>query len=125
MRYDGVVTYELIDTGGCEKLERFGDYVLRRPDPQALWERRQSSILWDTADARYERKGESGHWHYNKKLPKEWEIEFGGLNFLIRPTSFKHVGLFPEQLPNWEWVEQKEAGRLVQVEAVQGKSDRI
>lgn len=93
-----------MDSGEGEKLERFGEYVLRRPDPQALWERGQSSVLWDTCDARFERKGEKGTWYFNKELPKEWEIEFGGFTFLIKPTSFKHVGIFPEQLENWQWV---------------------
>lgn len=103
--------YQLLDTGEGEKLERFGDYVLRRPDPQALWERRLSSVMWDTCDAWFERKADlpagrqgKGLWHFNKTLPDEWEISYGGLKFLIRPTSFKHVGLFPEQLENWEWV---------------------
>lgn len=103
--------YQLLDSGEGEKLERFGAYVLRRPDPQALWERGQSSVLWDTCDAWFERKGgeglpagRQGEWHFNTALPKEWEMSYGGLQFLIKPTSFKHVGLFPEQLENWEWV---------------------
>lgn len=95
--------YELLDSGGEEKLERFGPHVLRRPDPQALWERRQSDIIWGTCDAWFERKGEKGVWHFNRPMPKEWQIEYGGLTFLLRLTSFKHVGLFPEQLENWEW----------------------
>lgn len=110
--------YELLDSGEGEKLERFGAYVLRRPDPQALWERGQSSIVWETADAWYERKkgdlpaqAGKGTWHFNKELPKEWEMSYGGLTFVIRPTSFKHVGLFPEQLPNWEWVAKTVASR--------------
>lgn len=107
--------YELLDSGEGEKLERFGQYVLCRPDPQALWERAQSDILWGTADAYFERKGEKGEWHFNKELPKEWPIQFGGLTFLIRPTSFKHVGLFPEQLPNWEWVANQVTGARGQV----------
>ena len=99
--------YELLDSGGEEKLERFGPYVVARPDPQALWEKGQSSILWDTADAYFVRKGEKGEWHFNKALPNEWPIQYGGLTFLIRLTSFKHVGLFPEQITNWEWVANK------------------
>ena len=96
--------YALLDSGEGEKLERFGTHVLRRPDPQALWERRQSDILWGTADAWFERKGEKGAWHFNTSLPKEWPIQYGGMHFLIRLTSFKHVGIFPEQVENWEWV---------------------
>ncbi|MBI2005024.1 class I SAM-dependent methyltransferase [Patescibacteria group bacterium] len=106
--------YALLDSGGEEKLERYGNMVLARPDPQALWpknlpewnhrQERDPTLGggWDTADAQYVREGNSGHWVGN--IPKEWPIEFGGLRFLIRPTSFKHTGLFPEQLPNWEWL---------------------
>ncbi len=100
----GAMEYELLDSGEGEKLERFGPHVLRRPDPQALWERGQSSVLWDTCDAWFKRKGEKGEWHFHKALPKEWEMSYGGLQFLIKPTSFKHVGLFPEQAPNWAWM---------------------
>lgn len=95
--------YALLDSGEGEKLERFGTYIIRRPDPQALWERVNPS-MWDTCDAWFERKGEKGEWHFNKTLPKEWDIEYGGLTFGIRLTSFKHVGIFPEQLENWNWV---------------------
>lgn len=100
----GLMEYALIDSGDEEKLERFGPYVLRRPDPQALWDKQLSDIEWNTADGTFVRKGEKGEWTFNKELPKEWPIQFGGLTFLIRPTSFKHTGLFPEQLSNWEWV---------------------
>jgi hypothetical protein len=85
--------YALLDSGEGEKLERFGDYVIRRPDPQALWERVQPSAVWDACDAWFERKGEKGEWHFNKTLPKEWELQYGGLIFGIRLTSFKHVGI--------------------------------
>lgn len=112
--------YELVDTGEGEKLERFGPYVLRRPDPQALWERGQSIVVWDTCDAWYERKGEKGEWHFNKELPKEWEIAYGGFAFLIRPTSFKHVGLFPEQAENWEWIARQQAKSVLNLFAYTG-----
>jgi 23S rRNA (cytosine1962-C5)-methyltransferase len=95
--------YELLDCGGEEKLERFGDIVLARPDPQALWEKSLSHETWVKADGIYERKGENGVWE--GKLPPDWLIEFGGLKFHVKPTSFKHVGLFPEQLSNWEWMQ--------------------
>lgn len=117
--------YQLLDSGEGEKLERFGAYVLRRPDPQALWERRLSSVVWDTCDAWFERRkakptkggspdasqGEAfrGAWHFNKELPKEWEIQYGEFQIIIKPTSFKHVGLFPEQIENWEWVAKRGA----------------
>lgn len=112
--------YELLDSGNLEKLERFGPYVLRRPDPQALWEQRQSSVLWGTCDAWFERRGEKGVWHFNKELPKEWEIRYGGYTVLIRPTSFKHVGLFPEQVDNWEWVAKQKAKNVLNLFAYTG-----
>lgn len=105
--------YELIDSGNAEKLERFGDVVLARPDPQALWDKSFGDDVWGKAQGRYERTkgqgglpaGRQGKW-IEHDLPKEWEIRLGGLTFLIKPTSFKHTGLFPEQLSNWEWVSQ-------------------
>jgi len=95
--------YELLDSGGEEKLERFGDIVLARPDPQALWEKKLGEGEWAKAAGRYEREGREGKW-IEKDLPKSWQIEFGGLQFLIKPTSFKHTGLFPEQESNWQWI---------------------
>lgn len=97
--------YALLDSGSEEKLERFGKVILARPDPQALWEKQLPETEWKKADAWYERKDKGGKWHTKETLPKEWPIEYGGLTFLIRPTSFKHVGLFPEQSPNWEWMD--------------------
>lgn len=99
--------YELIDSGGEEKLERFGGYVLARPDPQALWEKGLPESQWKEAHAWYERKGKNGEWHVTADLPQEWQIEYANLTFLIRPTSFKHVGLFPEQRVNWDWMSRK------------------
>lgn len=95
--------YELLDSGGEEKLERFGSVLLARPDPQALWDKTLLPEEWSKAQGRFERAGREGKWHA-KDLPKEWQIEFGGLTFLIKPTTFKHTGLFPEQLSNWEWL---------------------
>lgn len=99
--------YALLDSGEEEKLERWGTYTLARPDPSALWKKRLPLSSWQKADARYERSGKEGRWHAGKQVPNEWPITFGGFTFLIRPTSFKHVGLFPEQLANWQWVEKK------------------
>ena len=97
--------YELLDSGQEEKLERFGEVVLARPDPQALWEKHLPEEAWQKAQGRYVRGGREGEWLTDgTTLPKEWGIELGGFNFVIRPTSFKHTGLFPEQLANWEWV---------------------
>jgi len=95
--------YELLDSGKEEKLERFGELVLRRPDPQALWEAKLSQVKWAEANGSYLREGaEKGKWV--GKLPESWEVEFGGLKMLIKPSSFKHTGLFPEQLSNWSWM---------------------
>jgi 23S rRNA (cytosine1962-C5)-methyltransferase len=107
--------YELLDSGLEEKLERFGDVVLRRPDPQALWPMGRGEE-WQKAVGAFERDGKEGKWN-GKELPKEWQVSFGGMQFLIKPTSFKHTGLFPEQLSNWEWSQQliKNAGREVNV----------
>ncbi len=109
--------YQLLDSGREEKLERFGDVVLVRPDPQALWEKRLSPAQWASADAVYVREGREGEWHVKRPLPAQWPVRFGGLDFYIKPTSFKHTGLFPEQLPNWDWSREviKGAGRPVTV----------
>jgi 23S rRNA (cytosine1962-C5)-methyltransferase len=98
--------YELLDSGMEEKLERFGEFVLSRPDPQALWAKQLSEAAWQGADALYSREGKDGQWKLKKELPKEWAIEIGGQTMLVRPTSFKHTGIFPEQISNWEWIRQ-------------------
>ncbi len=113
--------YELLDSGEGEKLERFGAYVLRRPDPQALWPKRLAPKDWADAHASFVRQGNAGKWRINNTakgdVPKDWQIELSGMRFKISPTPFKHTGLFPEQLPNWQWTEKiiKEAGREVTV----------
>lgn len=100
--------YELLDSGHGEKLERFGAYVLRRPDPQALWERNLSESEWEKrADAFFERTSKNAKWQYKNDIPKSWDIEFGSLRLKISPTAFKHTGLFPEQFSNWEWMKEK------------------
>nr|WP_206659750.1 class I SAM-dependent methyltransferase [Acetivibrio mesophilus] len=100
--------YELIDTGNGEKLERWGKYVLRRPDPQIIWPIRDEKGLWKKADAHYHRsQSGGGNWEFKKKLPERWEISYQGLSFYIEPTGFKHTGLFPEQAVNWKWMIDK------------------
>jgi len=104
--------YELLDCGGEEKLEKYSNVVLSRPDPQALWQKSLGEAEWAKADGRYERQkgegslpaGRQGKWITSPSLPKEWPIKFGGFTFVIRPTSFKHTGLFPEQQQNWKWI---------------------
>jgi 23S rRNA (cytosine1962-C5)-methyltransferase len=98
--------YELIDSGDGEKLERFGQYILRRPDPQALWHKNLTEKEWKGASAYFERVGESGKWKKKEGVPSEWFVAMGGLKFLIKPTAFKHTGLFPEQEPNWSWIRE-------------------
>lgn len=97
--------YEVLDSGGGEKLERWGDFVLRRPDPQTVWELNENSA-WKNVDGHYHRSNRGGgNWEFKKKLPESWKISFSPLDikFIIRPTGFKHTGLFPEQATNWVW----------------------
>lgn len=99
--------YALLDSGDQEKLERYGTVVLVRPDPQALWAKTLGAGEWAKAQGRFERQGKEGVWEFRgvaNPPTTGWQIGFGGLKFLIRPTSFKHTGLFPEQLSNWEWI---------------------
>jgi 23S rRNA (cytosine1962-C5)-methyltransferase len=98
--------YELIDSGEGEKLERYGEIVLARPDPQALWKKSLTKKEWNNAHATFKKiegKNESG-WNEKKHIPEKWNINFGDLTFSIKLASFKHTGIFPEQKANWEWV---------------------
>jgi len=100
--------YELIDTGGEEKLERWGKYILRRPDPQAIWPINENVKQWEKPDAHYHRsESGGGSWKYHRKLPEKWVIRYGELSFYVEPTGFKHTGLFPEQAVNWKWFMNK------------------
>jgi len=100
--------YELIDTGNGEKLERWGNYILRRPDPQAIWPIREEKGQWVNPDAWYHRsQSGGGKWEFKKKLPERWQISYNELSFYIEPTGFKHTGLFPEQAVNWKWLINK------------------
>lgn len=95
--------YELIDSAGGEKLERWGKYILRRPDPQAVWTEK-SSPLWNKADAVYHRSNTGGgKWQFFSDIEESWKIRFENLTFSIKPMGFKHTGLFPEQQTNWTW----------------------
>ncbi len=96
--------YELKDAGDGMKLERFGDYTLARPDPEAVFPKTLSEKEWAKADARFLRKGTHTEWIVSKKMPASWNVEIGTLRMQVKPTSFKHVGLFPEQASNWEWL---------------------
>lgn len=97
--------YACIDAGDGEKLERWGDVVLRRPDPQAIWPQDTRFALWNKADAVYHRsKSGGGSWEYRKKVPEFWTVSYRDLTFKVSPTGFKHTGLFPEQAANWDWM---------------------
>lgn len=109
--------YELLDSGDGKKLERYGDVVLSRPDPQALWSPLKEHNLWGKADATFVREGKNAKWNVQKTLPNAWNITFSGLVFEIRATSFKHTGLFPEHRENWLWMQSlvKKAKRPIKV----------
>jgi 23S rRNA (cytosine1962-C5)-methyltransferase len=98
--------YELIDSGDGEKLERYGSVILSRPDPQALWKKMLPESEWKNARARFSRdtKKDKSGWIIDEQVPKRWEITLNNLNFYIKPSSFKHTGLFPEQASNWSWI---------------------
>jgi 23S rRNA (cytosine1962-C5)-methyltransferase len=110
----GIAGYALLDSGGGEKLERFGDVVLRRPDPQALWGRRQGPERWKGADLTFVRESDrGGRWEARPGAPAiavgkapRWPFDLGRARLWIRPTPFKHVGLFPEQASTWELLEK-------------------
>lgn len=102
MRTANLTEYELLDASGGEKLERWGDHLLIRPDPQIIWETPRENPLWQKAAGRYLRSAKGGgEWEFYQKLPESWQIGAGDLRFCIRPTGFKHTGLFPEQAVNW------------------------
>jgi 23S rRNA (cytosine1962-C5)-methyltransferase len=98
--------YELLDSGSGSKLERYGSFVLERPDPEALWKKNLSEETWNEAQLKFVRTGTRTKWITNGSVPGSWNISFGHFTFAIKPTSFKHTGLFPEQLSNWEWTEK-------------------
>jgi 23S rRNA (cytosine1962-C5)-methyltransferase len=95
--------YELLDSGDNEKLERFGTVIIRRPETQALWAKRQNG-LWADAHATFMFKDKRGSWHIQKTVPDSWVVVRTGLPLIARLTGFKHTGIFPEQSPNWEWL---------------------
>ncbi len=96
--------YELIDASSGERLERWGNILLIRPDPQAIWNTPKNDPRWKNAHARYYRSHTGGgKWEYYKKIPDVWSIKYRNLNFNLKPMGFKHTGLFPEQAVNWDF----------------------
>ena len=100
--------YEILDMANGEKLERWGNVILIRPDPQIIWKNKSFPKKWEMANARYNRSSSGGGgWKYNKKMPESWKIKYKDLTFNIKPMGFKHTGLFPEQAVNWDWMISK------------------
>ncbi len=109
--------YEILDCSQGEKLERWGDFFLVRPDPQVIWDTPKEDPRWDTPDARYHRSRKGGgEWEFFDLLD-QWQIQYKDLTFNLKPFNFKHTGLFPEQAVNWDWLSEKirGAGRSVKV----------
>lgn len=115
---DNWIDYELLDCSDGERLERWGNVTLIRPDPQIIWNDSKNAPEWNNAHARYIRSSSGGGaWDYKRKLPEEWEISYGKLCFKVKPTGFKHTGLFPEQAVNWDYCSEliKSANRPINV----------
>ena len=116
--------YALIDMARGEKLEDWGGIYVIRPDPQIVWDKpgfKPAEKRWEEAHMRYIRsKSGGGGWEFFKRVPDKWEIGYGNLRFVIRPTDFKHMGLFPEQAVNWDWIAPLIANRVSE-----GKPARI
>lgn len=100
--------YEVLDTDCGEKLERFKDYILIRPDPIVAWSGKEHPTLWKKADAKYKRSSSGGgSWQLFSRLPEKWEISYKNLKFNLKPMGFKHTGIFPEQAVNWDFIINK------------------
>jgi 23S rRNA (cytosine1962-C5)-methyltransferase len=115
--------YELIDSGLGRKLERFGPYTFDRPEPQALWRQSLAPETWLRADAAFksergDEESDGGRWHFDRELPQSWPVEIMGVTALCRLMSFRHLGLFPEQIPHWQWM-------LERIAAVKGERPRV
>ncbi len=108
--------YEVIETGGGDKLERWSDYILLRPDPQVIW--KTDITKKRLAHGVYKRSSSGGgHWDFKKALPEQWNVSYRNLKFIVRPTGFKHTGLFPEQAANWDFIDEiiSSSGREIKV----------
>jgi 23S rRNA (cytosine1962-C5)-methyltransferase len=100
--------YKILDMANGQKLERWGNVILSRPDPQIIWRDKSFPDKWKLVNATYNRsKSGGGSWEYNKQIPKNWQIKYKNLTFNIKPMGFKHTGIFPEQAVNWDWMMEK------------------
>ena len=107
--------YVLIDTAHGEKLEKWGDITLIRPDPQAIWTSESNPSKWHFADALYHRsKSGGGNWEFKKSIPEAWQIHYRDLTFNVKPMGFKHTGIFPEQAVNWDFIDTAVKSRIAQ-----------
>jgi len=115
------MTYQLLDSGDGQKLERFGDYTLVRPCPQAVW-RPTLKEEWSKASASFSRDKEKNNWTFRQKLPASWTVSLGGVQFKISPTDFGHLGVFPEHADLWEWMrpQLKKPARVLNLFAYSG-----
>ena len=110
--------FEVLATGGGEKLERWGNVKLLRPDPQVIWHAKRNLAKENNLNARYVRESTGGgYWNNLKPMPNEWQVSYKNLKFLIKPMGFKHTGLFPEQAVNWDYMIDliKNANRPIKV----------
>ena len=114
---DGWKDYELLDTSDGERLERWGDKILIRPDPQIIWKNAADHPAWKRADGIYRRSASGGGAWVKNRLPTSWNISYRDLRFVLRPMGFKHTGLFPEQAVNWDWFSEliRNANRPIKV----------
>ena len=120
---DGWISYELLDTAHGEKLERWGEVILRRPDPQVIWPHPEFPELWKKADAVYHRSEKGGgKWEFKRRLSDQWSVDYRGLRFGLKAMGFKHTGLFPEQSVNWDWMIEKIKNEKLKIRNVEESS---
>lgn len=108
----------MLDSGEGEKLERYGRFVFSRPDPQALWLKHLPEKVWKEVDGEFRRGAESAEWKIKREVPSRWQINLAGLDFWIKPTTFKHLGIFPEQTGNWGWIKNLVGGTKRKVSVI-------
>ncbi len=111
--------YKILDMADGQKLEKWGNVILSRPDPQIIWKNKSFPNKWKEMNAVYNRsKTGGGLWEFKKKVPSQWQIKYKNLTFNIKPMGFKHTGLFPEQAVNWDWMIQKIKGEKREIKVL-------